>query len=561
MKTKNNFYGLMLGLVVLAGGVSVTHAADPIVNIDFQSGVNTYIGVGVLGSVSDTIWNNIGPGGGTNLNYADGSGPSGVSIATTYTSTFANGSQVNPLLFDWVYTTNPQETIVISGLAPNSAFDIAFYDGFYWQDFTVPAQPGLIAQVRPNFHLGSAGAPPFPIDTYGILHGVISNASGQITILDTSVSGGPAGQASTIAGMQILLTGPTNAPPTADFAFDQLSNIGNTALLRLDGTGSFDPDAGDVLTFQWAVDGMADCVGNLALCGVIDIPLSFGAHDVTLTVTDPEGASDETTKTVTLNPAELAVLEIDKSKVKFTKNSYVKFHGEIGLPFGEDYATLLAEAVADIYVAGIEILPPTTVAFMPEVGADEWEYEGNEATNGISKFKIDWKGARYRFKESHYPIKMKSHIIAPTETVLTIKYKMKDIGGAFPIDIDGRALIDVDAFGVATTVTLGVLIEVEKEGKEITLTLPFPLLDTSIITIGTLGDNVYRVLNVVEGLKGSIGRFKLEANFDASPFLDGAATLPRTLDLYIAVGAQRYFGSASLGESELSVKKDKWRSK
>ncbi|WP_177420881.1 hypothetical protein [endosymbiont of Lamellibrachia barhami] len=156
---------------------------------------------------------------------------------------------------------------------------------------------------------------------------------------------------------------------------------------------------------------------------------------------------------------------------------------------------------------------------------------------------------------------MKSHIIAPTETVLTIKYKMKDIGGAFPIDIDGRALIDVDAFGVATTVTPGVLIEEEEEGKEITLTFPFPLLDASIITIGTLGDSVYRVLNVVEGLKGSIGRFELEANFDASPFTAGAATLPRTIELDIDVGAQRYFGSASLGESELSVKKDKWRSK
>ncbi|WP_177420886.1 hypothetical protein [endosymbiont of Lamellibrachia barhami] len=450
-------------------------------------------------------------------------------------------------------------------------------DGSTWA-----ASPSLIkedtggaanAQYVPTNFIGTFGSEYSPIGTYSFdITSLVADwraapATNAGLVLYTRfgerVDWGPwfAGLTRLTPGVLTITTGPTNTPPTADFAFEQLSNIGNTALLRLDGTGSFDPDAGDVLTFQWTVDGMADCVGNLALCGVIDIPLGFGAHDVALTVTDPEGASDETTKTVTLNPAELAVLEIDKSKVKFTENSYVKFHGEIGLPFGEDYTTLSAEAVADIYVAGVEILPPTTVAFMPEVGADEWEYEGNEATNGISKFKIDWKGARYRFKESDYPIKMKSHIIAPTETVLTIKYKMKDIGGAFPIDIDGRALIDVDASGGATTVTAGVLIEVEETGKEITLTLPFPLLDTSIITIGTLGDSVYRVLYVVEGLKGSIGRFELEANFDASPFPAGATTLPRTIELDIDVGAQRYFGSASLGESELSVKKDKWRSK
>ena len=57
-------------------------ANNPAVNIDFQTGANAYAGVGVLGSGSDTIWNPVGPNGvgGTNLLYADGSGPSGVSI-------------------------------------------------------------------------------------------------------------------------------------------------------------------------------------------------------------------------------------------------------------------------------------------------------------------------------------------------------------------------------------------------------------------------------------------------------------------------------------------------
>ena len=206
MKTTNNaLRGVVLGLAVMAGGVSVAHAAEPVVNIDFQSGGNTYTGLGVLGSNSDTIWNPVGPlgSGGTNLQYADGSGLSGISVTTTHGNSFANGTQSNPVLYDWVYTINTQETITVSGLAANSTYDIAFYDGFYWADFTISAQPGLIAQVKPA---GAVSAPPFPMATYGVLSGAISDGSGVIIITANAVPGGLYGVASTIAGMQILQT-------------------------------------------------------------------------------------------------------------------------------------------------------------------------------------------------------------------------------------------------------------------------------------------------------------------------------------------------------------------
>ena len=191
----------------MAGGASVAHAATgDVVNIDFQSGGSTYTGLGVLGSASDTIWNPVGPlgSGGTNLLHANESGPSGVSVTTTYNTGYANGTQSNPALYDWTYNSlSTQSTITISGLAENSTYDIAFYDGFYWADFTISAQPGLIAQVKP---VGAVSAPPFPISTYGVLSGAISNGSGTITITANAVSGGLYGVASTIAGMQILQT-------------------------------------------------------------------------------------------------------------------------------------------------------------------------------------------------------------------------------------------------------------------------------------------------------------------------------------------------------------------
>lgn len=203
-KTANALRGLMLGLVVMASSVSVAHATDSLVNIDFGSHI-TYAGSGVLGSSSDTIWNPVGPvgSGGTNLLYADGSGPSGISVTTTHTYQYANGTQQNHVLIDWVYTWNTQETITISGLAANSTYDIAFYEGFYWHNFTVPAQPGLIAQVKPT---GAVIAPPFPMAVYGILSGVISDGTGVITITANAVPGGNYGVASTIAGMQVLQT-------------------------------------------------------------------------------------------------------------------------------------------------------------------------------------------------------------------------------------------------------------------------------------------------------------------------------------------------------------------
>jgi prepilin-type processing-associated H-X9-DG protein len=176
-----------------------------VVNIDFQTGGTAYVGLGVLGSDSDTMWNSVGPlgSGGTNLLFADGSGPSGISVTTTHGNGYANTLQPNPLHVDWVYSWSQQETIIISGLTPNTTFDISFYDGFYWQDFTVQGQPELVAQIRPTAE--QCGSPSTANSCNGIISGVFSDGSGQITIIGNALPGGWPGQdASTIAGMQIL---------------------------------------------------------------------------------------------------------------------------------------------------------------------------------------------------------------------------------------------------------------------------------------------------------------------------------------------------------------------
>jgi cytoskeletal protein CcmA (bactofilin family) len=215
MKTKIILKIFVLGLFTFAGGTSVANATPgKVVNVDFQSGSNSYTGLGVLGSGSDTLWNPVGPNGsgGTNLLYADGSGTSGISVTATHTGTYANLAQPNPLVIDWIYTWNIQETITISGLAPNSTFDLSFYDGFYWADFTVLGQPGPIAEVRPMPTTSQCLDASTTNDCNGTMSDIVSDGSGNITIIADALSGGAYGVASTIAGMQILQTNIENTP-------------------------------------------------------------------------------------------------------------------------------------------------------------------------------------------------------------------------------------------------------------------------------------------------------------------------------------------------------------
>jgi hypothetical protein len=71
--------------------------------VDFQSGINTYSGQGVLGNVSDTTWNPLANSG-TNLLFSDGSGASSVSVSVSgFVANYSNNAQANPIFNDWLY--------------------------------------------------------------------------------------------------------------------------------------------------------------------------------------------------------------------------------------------------------------------------------------------------------------------------------------------------------------------------------------------------------------------------------------------------------------------------
>ncbi len=348
----------------------------------------------------------------------------------------------------------------------------------------------------------------------------------------------------------------SNAAPIADAVVEQLKNIGSTATVSLDGSSSSDPDDPlSSLTFTWTVDQVVICDGIEASCGSTVADMAYGTHEVVLRVTDPSGNFDEVAVQVTIDPAQLSVFHIDEAEVEFEDYlPEIEVSGEIGLPFGVGFSELTPQATVVLDLAGINVLPYTPVTFVIEgKNGKEWKFKDESAAIGITKFKIDWKGARYKFNDNSFPIKLKSKLITTTETILTVKLKAKDIEGPFAIDIGGQASVSFDSNGVVTSSTIP--FEEKKPGKKVTLALPFPLLNSTIIT---LSGSVEREILVGDDLKGSVGRFSLDATFDGSILPDDVSTTPRSLDLAVTVGTVGYTGAASLGPDDLKVRDNEW---
>ncbi len=121
-----------------------------------------------------------------------------------------------------------------------------------------------------------------------------------------------------------------NQNPTADVGGPYTINEGDS--LALDASGSFDPDAGDVLTFDWDVNGdgvFGDASGanpvlswsQLVGLGIDD---GFQVFNVTVRVDDGNGGTDEATTTLTVqNVAPVAGISGPSSAVPGQTRSYV----------------------------------------------------------------------------------------------------------------------------------------------------------------------------------------------------------------------------------------------
>jgi len=95
-----------------------------------------------------------------------------------------------------------------------------------------------------------------------------------------------------IATVKYVEEGAPNAPPVANAGgnrtIEATSSAGTSA--TIDGSGSSDPD-GDTLTYNW--DTPFGTLTGPSFLDLVDLPL--GTYSITLTVTDPSGASDSDT--------------------------------------------------------------------------------------------------------------------------------------------------------------------------------------------------------------------------------------------------------------------------
>ncbi len=85
-------------------------------------------------------------------------------------------------------------------------------------------------------------------------------------------------------------------PPVADAGPDQ--TITDIESVVLDGTGSFDPE-GTPLSFAWTIAGGQIATGSVPTVG----PFTVGTHEITLTVTDGDGATAADIMILTVVPA------------------------------------------------------------------------------------------------------------------------------------------------------------------------------------------------------------------------------------------------------------------
>jgi sugar lactone lactonase YvrE len=109
----------------------------------------------------------------------------------------------------------------------------------------------------------------------------------------------------------------SNAAPTANavltFAGPVCGASGGT-LVQLNGAGSFDPDAGDVLTYTWTgpfPEGTGTVTG---IAPVVTLPLG-GPHVVSLTVSDPGGAEHSTTASIAISDTASPELTVTNAAV------------------------------------------------------------------------------------------------------------------------------------------------------------------------------------------------------------------------------------------------------
>lgn len=139
---------------------------------------------------------------------------------------------------------------------------------------------------------------------------------------------------------------PDNEPPVADPNGPYL--VGAGASVAFDGTGSYDPDAGDSLAYSWVVDfgGFDDAT---AVQPTYNAPAAAGTYTVTLTVDDGNGGTHTESTTVKVGNRPPTITE-PASDVIWDEGQTLAADGRFDDPDG-DSLTVTADNMVGTFTA------------------------------------------------------------------------------------------------------------------------------------------------------------------------------------------------------------------
>lgn len=261
------------------------------------------------------------------------------------------------------------------------------------------------------------------------------------------------------------------------------------------------------------------------------------------------GGDDCDDNNPSINPGLLSLMDIDKLEVEWNKQR-IRMHGRVALSCS-DYFNAGAAGSASLRISD----PPVSVfdeqvTFQVKGAHDEkWEYTGN--STGIEEFKIDWKGAKFKYDQE---ISLSSNHLGYGTTTLEID--RREVTEPLTIRI-GEATISINEAGSASVTPDTIPLDVDEDG-EIEVELPFSVYIDDIFDVQR-GSSTYQV-RVSDYFTSAIGKFKITSAFNPDG-LDGSLT-PRSVNFNMTVGNKSASGTLQINEADwLFTNTKQWKYK
>lgn len=193
----------------------------------------------------------------------------------------------------------------------------------------------------------------------------VSNADGESSSSDMTF---------TILYMMVV---PDNELPIADISVISLDSVLGTA--QVDGTESYDND-GSIVSYEWEISSQSETITTLSLTGASTVSPTLdwageevGDIELTLTVTDDEGATSSTSFTLTINPVPIAVINTNFGEVvideqnRLVLNPVLLLEDELGFQLTPD-STDTSIVSYDWSIVEQSLIADTTVEFNINTG-------------------------------------------------------------------------------------------------------------------------------------------------------------------------------------------------